>query len=361
MVDLDDPKVFERLDPSGMRNRLRSLPSLCQRGWSLQPTPSLPPNYRQVERIVVLGMGGSAIGGDLLRDLLAREGGPRVEVCRDFSLNRPLDERTLVIASSYSGNTEEVLACYQEASRSPSPRLAITSGGRLKALAEKNGIPVYTIDVKSEPRTALGFTFFTLLGCISHLGLAADVSEEVKGTIQLLEEMMEDLHEAVPLADNPAKTLASQLMGRLIVIYGSDIFSAVALRWKTQFNENSKAWAFHEVLPEAGHNGVEGFVNPNLISGQTQALLLYSSALPDALKSRCEVVEELLARGGVVHHRVEARGTSPLSQMMSLVLMGDYVSYYLGILYGIDPSSVPSIDHLKGRLAGITSKRNEAR
>ena len=352
MVDLDDPKVYERLDPSGMRHRLRDLPEQCRRAWAQNPTPSLPSEYGQVERIVVLGMGGSAIGGDLLKDLMATQGRPQVEVCREFSIGQPLDERTLVIASSYSGNTEEVLSSFAEASKYPAKRLVITSGGKLKAIADKEGIPTFTIGLRSEPRAALGYSFVILLSCVNRLGLVSDETSQVADTTKLLEEMGQELHEEAPETRNPAKALASQLYGYLIVVYGSDIFSSVARRWKTQFNENSKAWAFYEVLPEAGHNGVEGYIHPGGITDRTQALLLYSPKLPRVLKARYRAVEELLDKAGVRYKKVEARGVSPLSRMMSLVLLGDYVSYYLGILYGLDPSPVPSIDYFKSRLEG---------
>ena len=340
IIDLDDPEVFKNFDASGMRHRLRGLPDQCRKGWSIEPSPPLPPEYRKIERVLVLGIGGSAIGGDCLRDLMARVGGPTVEVYRDLSFSPSLDNRTLVIASSYSGNTQETLAAYRKASKSQARRLVFTSGGKLKALAGKDGIPLYTLDLVSEPRAALGFGLFAFLSCIDSLGLAPDISENVEEALALMENLVEELQETRPLLDNRAKILAWQLFENLIVVYGGDIFSSIARRWKTQINENSKAWAFYEILPEAGHNAVEGLERPGVISDHTRVVLLYSSALDAELKSGYAAIEKLLQKANVDYNKIEARGQGPLSQMMSLMILGDYTSYYLGILYGTDPSPV---------------------
>jgi glucose/mannose-6-phosphate isomerase len=158
------------------------------------------------------------------------------------------------------------------------------------------------------------------------------------------------LNEGIPLAQNPAKKLATKLAGHLIVVYGAGILSQVAYRWKTQFNENSKTWAFHEVFPELNHNAVVGYQFPRELAAGAFVILLGSNSINPRILVRSQLTAELLTRVGIEHEVVPAEGASPLSQMMSLVLFGDYVSCYLALLNGVDPWPVEAIDQLKEQL-----------
>ena len=169
--------------------------------------------------------------------------------------------------------------------------------------------------------------------------------------VKVLEQLSARINEKVPLSGNPAKQLAQRLYGCLPVIYGAGILAEVAHRWKTQINENSKAWAFYEVFPELNHNATVGYQFPPEIARRIRVVLLRAPSLNQRIKLRYEVTCELLDRAGIAHEFVDSEGNSPLSQMMSLVLFGDYVSYYLAILYRIDPSPVEVINYLKERLA----------
>ncbi|MFQ5925094.1 MAG: bifunctional phosphoglucose/phosphomannose isomerase [Dehalococcoidia bacterium] len=355
MTDLDDPEVYTRFDPSNMIARIGQLPQQCREAWHSAMGFPLPSDYSRIDRAVILGMGGSAIGGDLVA-ALALEGGPPVSVHRDYDL--PLvDEGTLVIASSYSGNTEETLSSFAKALQTPAKKLAITTGGRLKTLAEESGVPVFCFRYLSEPRTALGYIFFSLLGLFRKLGLVPIESQDIDETITILEELSTRLARRVPMEANPAKQLAIRLSERLVLVYGAGILSKVALRWKTQLNENSKASAFSECLPELDHNAVVGYRFPSWLGEKVFVVMLRSPSLHPRTLIRYEVTAEILADAGIAHEVVEAEGKSPLSQMMSAVLWGDYVSYYLAMLNNVDPSPVAVIDHLKERLGKIEVER----
>ena len=169
--------------------------------------------------------------------------------------------------------------------------------------------------------------------------------------VNVLQQLSQKIDEDVPLSHNPAKQLAQKLYGRLPVIYGAGIVAEVAHRWKTQLNENSKAWAFYEVFPELNHNAVVGYQFPPELASKIVVVLLRSPSLQRRIQLRYQVICQLLDRAKVSYQIVDGDGTSPLSQMMSLVLFGDYVSYYLAILYKIDPSPVKAIDYLKEQLA----------
>jgi len=295
-------------------------------------------------------MGGSAIGGDLVSNLVASEATLPIIIHRDYNLPAFIDSKSLVIASSYSGMTEETLSSFKQALETNSKKLVITTGGKLKIMAEERNVPVFSFDYKAQPRAALPFSFLPILGFLQRLGFINDKSADVAGTVEALERLSQRINEGVSLSQNPAKQLANRLYGHLPIIYGADILSEVAHRWKTQLNENSKAWAFYEVFPELNHNAVVGYQFPHELVSKIVVVLLRSAYLPRCIQLGYQATCQLLERAKVSYQIVDGDGTSPLSQIMSLVLFGDYTSYYLAILYKIDPSPIEAVDYLKEQL-----------
>jgi glucose/mannose-6-phosphate isomerase len=352
-INLDDPQVYTRFDPTNMMRRIGELPQQCRQAWASATDFSLPSDYSKVNKVIILGMGGSAIGGDLVSGLVLEQGGLPVLVHRDYDLPPSVDNRTLIIASSYSGNTEETLSSFAQALKTSAKKLAITTGGRLKALAEEDGVPLFSFQYVAEPRAAFGYSFFSILGLLHKLGVLSINSQDVEETINLLQELSPGLDNTTPLSANRAKQLATKLLGRLALMYGAGILSGVALRWKTQFNENSKTWAFAECFPELDHNAVVGYKFPSWLAKRVFVVLLHSPSLHPRTQIRYQLTADILTDAGVEHEAVEAQGQSPLSQIMNAVLFGDYVSYYLAILNQVDPSPVAVIDRLKERLGKI--------
>jgi len=330
---------------------LHQMPELCHQAWQMAMKFNLPSDYSEVNRVVVLGMGGSAIGGDLVKSLATSEAKLPVLVHRDYDLPIYVDAQTLVIASSYSGMTEETLSSFEKALRTPAKKLVITTGGNIKSMAEQNNVPVFSFDYKAQPRAALPFSFLPILAFLQRLELIGDKSTSVAETVNVLRRLSPRIKEDMPLSSNPAKQLAKRLYRHLPVIYGGGILAEVAHRWKTQLNENSKTWAFHEVFPELNHNAVVGYQLPPQLVKLAVVVLLRSTSLPERIKLRYDVTCQLLDQAKVGYEIVDAEGDSPLSQMMSLILFGDYVSYYLALLNKIDPSPVIPINYLKKKLA----------
>lgn len=351
LIDLDNPHLYGRLDPQGLGQRLRELPQDCRRAWQETRALPLPPDRGQVRRVLLLGMGGSAIAGDLLQGLA----GARlpIQVCRELSLPPGVDGDTLVIASSFSGNTEETLAAFSQALEGPARKLALAGGGRLMELARERHIPLFPIHHPGPPRAALGYCLVALVGLLGRWGLLPPQDQEVEEMARLLEEIVAELDVASPTPDNPAKGLARRLFQRTIVVYGAGFLEPLARRWKTQFNENSKAWAFHEAIPELGHNAVVGYQSPPGLAQNISVVLLHSGDLPPRLQARYQGLQELLEWYRIAHEQMEARGGGPLCQMMSLALLGDYTSYYLALLHETNPWPVEAIDRLKKRLAEL--------
>jgi glucose/mannose-6-phosphate isomerase len=350
-INLDDPKIYKQCDPEDMLARIKELPWQCRQAWQAAMSFNLPPDYSDIDKVIILGMGGSAIGGDLVRSLAETESKIPILVQRDYGLPAFVDARTLVIASSYSGNTEETLSAFEQALKTGSKKLAITTGGKLKEMAEQNNIPVFKIEYEAQPRAALGFSFIPTLGILQRLGFLSDKSADVDEAASVLEAISAKLDEKVPLSSNPAKQMAQRLYGCLPVVYGAGIAAEAAHRWKTQLNENGKAWAFYEVFPELNHNATVGYEFPKEMASRIRVVLLRSPSFNQRVKLRYEVTCELLDRAGVPYEFVDSEGKSLLSQMVSLVSFGDYASYYLAILYRVDPSPVKVINYLKERLA----------
>jgi len=350
MVDLDSVSAYRQFDKSGMLDHLHAFPEQCQKAWEKVQKFELPHLHTKISNVVILGMGGSAIGGDFVRRLAMAESNSPVWVHRDYGLPAFVDENTLVIASSYSGNTEEALSAFTKSLGTGAKKLAMTSGGKLKDLAEKEGIPVFVIDYKAPPRAAFPHSFIPLMGIFQKLGLLGDKSADLKEALDALNNLSGDLIETRPLSSNPAKQIASRLWGRIAVIYGAEMLSEVARRWKGEFNENSKAWAFFESFPELNHNAVVGYEFPPEAKERIFVLMLRSPSLHPRILLRYEVTSKLLAKAGIAYEFVEAKGQSALAQMLSLVLLGDYASFYLSMLNEVDPTSTDAINFVKQSL-----------
>jgi len=351
MVYLDDPQIYRQFDTAGMLTHIRNFPQLCRRAWQMGLEFKLPDEYQTVKKIIILGMGGSAIGGDLVASLAVNQSTVSVQVCREYLLPQHVDENTLVIASSYSGMTEETLSAFQQSFNTPALKLAITTGGKLQSLCQSMAVPCFTFDYKASPRAALPFSFFILLGLLQNLGFLSEKKADVAETFTVLEDLNPKIQSTCPLSANPAKSLAQKLYGRLPVIYGSGITAEVAHRWKTQINENSKIMCFYEVFSELNHNAVVGYRFPENLMLKTLVVMLDSDLLHARIRLRYAITRTLLEKAGIQYQVLQGQGRSALSQMMSLILFGDYVSYYLAILNQADPTEVKSIDFLKNSLA----------
>jgi len=354
MVDLDNASAYRQFDKSGMLDHLHRFPEQCLKAWEKVQRFELPREYAKISNVVIVGMGGSAIGGDIVRRLALSESKVPVRVHRDYGLPAFVDENTLVIASSYSGNTEETLSAFTEALGNRSRKLVIASGGKLKQLAEQECIPAFVIDYQAPPRAAFPHSLIPLVSIFQKLGLLGDKSADLHEAVDILNQLSTDFVETKSLASNPAKQLAAKLRGRIAVIYGAEILSEVARRWKGEFNENSKAWAFFENFPELNHNAVVGYEFPPEAKERIFVLMLRSSSLRARNLLRYEVTAKLLAKAGIAYEFAEARGESALSQVLSLVLLGDYASFYLSMLNRVDPTHVDAIDFIKQYLTRST-------
>ncbi len=342
---------LRRLDPDEMHLRISELPDQILQAWGLVAELSLPKAYRDFRNVAVLGMGGSAIGADLARSLLEHSSPVPIQVVRDYRCPAYVGPDSLVIASSYSGNTEETLAALEEALAAGAHCVAVGTGGRLEQRALAAGLPYVPFHYRSSPRAAIGFSFALIAGVLRAAGLSAFSLDDLRDAADVMRAWQAELSPDVPTETNAAKQMALRLHGRVPIVYGAGILSEVARRWKGQVNENSKAWAFFEVMPELDHNAVLGYSNPGPDEQKQTVIMLRSKLDHPRVQVRYDVTATLLEQNGVPCEMVWARGDTAVAQMLSSIHFGDYVSLYLAYLYESDPTPVGSIDYLKAQLA----------
>jgi glucose/mannose-6-phosphate isomerase len=352
MIDTAAIETVERIhaaDPEGMLARIKELPLQVRDAWAISQRAQIPPAHADVRNVVVSGMGGSAIGGDLAAALVAGELRVPMTVHRDYGLPGYVGRDSLVISSSYSGNTEETLSGFEEARKRGAKIVVITTGGRLAELAASAGVPTIAFSYKAPPRATLGYSLTLVLGTLAKMSLVRDMSGEVESALTDVAKLQERVHEGA--RTNDAKKLAIALAGRIVFVYGAGVMGVMARRVKGQWNENAKNWSAFDVLPELDHNAVVGFPHPSIAKQSLAVLILRSSQDSGRHRIRWEVTKELLDQAGIEHHSLELPGSSALSEVLQMTYMTDHVSFYLALLNGADPSPNKSIDHLKERLA----------
>ncbi len=350
---LDDIEKVRSVDPDNMYNRIFDLPEQMAdalkiaRGWKISRS-----DFSDIRNIVVIGMGGSAIGGDLVRSLLASKLLVPFEVCRNYTLPEYVDDETLVIVSSYSGNTEETLSALDDAIGRKAMIAGITTGGLLADVAKLNDFPLAIVPAGLQPRAALGYSFVPLLVFLENIGLIKNVAGDIEHVITELKKFRESYIEDSPAKSNLAKQLAEKIHGRIAIVYaGPTLTSVVGLRWKGQICENSKNLSFANQYPEFNHNELVGW--SETVKPFKDYLLVIQlrdhEDHPQVIK-RMDIVKGLIGEQGIDVIDVASQGKSPLTRMFSLIQLGDFVSYYLAVLNNIDPSPVKVIEALKKKL-----------
>lgn len=357
---LDRMEEISRIDRSGMLKACMSIPEHCRDAVQLAERVEVPREvkvskrvtirYRRPRYVLIAGMGGSAIGGEILRDWLRYEVPISVEVCSDYVLPAYADEDTLVFAVSYSGNTEEVLSALLDAVNRGCMTVAVTSGGHLLSFSEKLRIPCLKVPKGVPPRVAVPYLFLSLPILMEKMGVPLKTAEEAEEAVGVLKKLCEETAPQTPTAKNPSKRLALELKGTVPVVYGFRQYGAVARRWKTQFNENSKIPSRHDVFPELNHNEVVGWEATEDITKRFSIVLLRDRDEPPEIRVRIEATKRLALHKAQRALEVHARGQGKLAKMLSLLHIGDLTSIYLAILRNVDPTPTATIDSIKGEM-----------
>jgi len=347
-MTLDDPRLIERADPHRAREVLTAFPAQCRCALTLVATPPLA--ISRPGLVVLAGMGGSAAGADLLAACCAERLDVPVVVHRGYGLppTAGAGAHALVVAASYSGDTEETLSAVETAVERRVPVVALTTGGRLGELARTRGLPWVELPDGLMPRMALGYLFLASQRVLRDAGLAVGGDAEVAEAVDLVSALADELAPARPAVRNEAKQLALAVGARMPAIYGGSATGGVAYRWKTDIEENAKRFALAGAIPEMNHNEVEAWRAP--AAKGTHAILLRDRAEPPEIARRFTVLRELIEEAGGDASECWARGAGRPAKLLGLACLGAWTSYYLAGGGGVDPWPVERLDELKRRL-----------
>ncbi|MEW6731047.1 MAG: bifunctional phosphoglucose/phosphomannose isomerase [Acidobacteriota bacterium] len=350
-MNLDNIRDLPERDSANMAGFIRSLPDQLHEASKLMETLVWPGINFEPHNIVLLGTGGgSAIAALLVQALFERELRRPLTLNCGMQLPGWVNRDSLVLATTVSGDTEETLTAFTEAIQREACCLAITSGGKLRALAAEHNISAYLFDTGGMPaRAAIGYLFVPMAAALARLGLVRDLKIQLSETITLLDGLGERYGWENPEANNPAKQLARRLYGRLPIIYSADQLTYVAARrWKNQFSENSKSLAHDNTFPELNHDEIVGFENFASLREHIQVVYLCDELGDEpTIKQRMIATRQLIESTGGSVLEVKAEGQSDLARLFSLIYMGDWVSLYLALLSSIDPTPVRSIVEIK--------------
>lgn len=346
-MNLDHHQEFLKIDREGMYEHLLNLPEQLDLAWRLGTQYPLP-RMGSINHVIVAGMGGSAIGGDLLAAYLMNKSSVPITVLRGYTLPEWASaEGTLVVASSHSGNTEETLSAYDAAKRKGIKRLAMCTGGKLMSKAESDDVPVWRFEHRGQPRAAVGFSFGILLALMYRLGAVTNPGESINTAVRLMKEQQKELESERYLMDNPAKQLALRISDKFPVVFAADYLIPIARRWKGQFNELAKYWAQFEELPEADHNTLAGTDHPRKVLARMKMILLSAESDHPRNRLRIMLTRDAMQGKGIDAEVVEARGKDTLACIWTALQLGDFVAYYLAMIKNVDPTPIKIMSDLK--------------
>jgi glucose/mannose-6-phosphate isomerase len=349
---LDSAEAMARIDRDGMGDRIDAFPAQLRTGAGIAEEVLDRLDAGRPRRVVLFGMGGSAIAGDLARGLIDREGAIPLHVSRHYEPPSWVAPEDFLVFSSYSGETEETLWTYGQMRGRTEDTLVITTGGTLAKLAAEDGVPIAKLPPGHPPRAALGYSVSTLLHVLAHRGLLSDGPARIEAAAKAVEVVASACGRGVLQSRNSAKQLAIRLVDRALVLIANErTLGPASLRWKGQLNENSKHLAWASPLPEMNHNEVDSYASPARLVGSVAAVLLRDPGDHPRIVARFRWLERYFAERGVQVETVEAPEGDPMSRVLGCVALGDWVSYYLAILHGSDPSALPGVTSLKQALS----------
>lgn len=353
---LDDFEKIRQVDKSNMLSFCVDAPK--HYGKAAELARKMKVSYPKPKTIIVAGMGGSAIGGELFKDWARDRITVPIDVCREYHLPAYANKNTLVLTTSYSGETEETLSTFLEAYKRKCMMISISSGGALQEFADKLGIPHLVVPSGMAPRATLPYLFMPLPAILQKIGLVTNVDAEFSETVEILRQVSSENSPEKPLISNLSKMLASNINGTIPTIYGFGFYRAVAQRLKTQFNENSKNPAKWEYFPELNHNEIVGWEKTKEFAKWFSVIFIRDFEEPEEIKQRIEFTKEVVDKQKIRLFEVWSKGESSLAKMSSVICTGDFASVYLAVLRGVDPTPVNTISMLKGRLkqTGVREK-----
>lgn len=344
MTNLDQTESIKGLDKSDMAGYILALPEQIKESLEKMEKMTIPDDWAKVENIFFVGMGGSATAGSLLANLPESDRKIPMAVVRNYELPNWVDKNSLVIIVSHSGETAETISAFKYAAAKEAKIFLVAERGLLEKMGVSENAIVFDYDTKAPARAALGFQIGAIFNLLKKIKM---IDYDIESALEVLKKLNQELNPNVLTEKNLAKGLAYFCFDHLPVIISSGILKSVAWRWKTQLNENSKSFAFTEYAPECLHNAVAGFDWPVCFRDDFVYLILTNSFDRPELQNKIEIFKNILEEKNIAYELIEAVGEDVMAQKLSLVILGDWVSYYLALLNGVDPTPVETIEKAK--------------
>lgn len=353
MPELDDVEALAALDSEDVLGAVERFADQCRDAWEIGRAASPLPDAAGVDSVVVLGMGGSGVSGDVVQAVVEPRLGLPFRTIKHYGpLPGWVDRNTLVFAVSYSGTTEETIAALEDAQHRGARCVAVSSGGTLEERARDGGFAHVKIPTGLQPRASLGYLTIPLLAVLGRMELIPDPTDDVEEAIKVAADIAARCHRERPIAENPAKNLARRISGRIPVVYGGPGLGGVAAyRFKCDLNEYGKTLAFWNYLPELDHNEIVGWNQLADVTRERMAIvLLRDKGDGDRIDLRFQITRRLIENNAADVIEVHSEGSSELARILSLVLVTQLVAIYVGLGYGVDPGPVEVIQKLKSEL-----------
>ena len=355
MSNLDDTKKIAKLDQQNMRASIEALYLQCQQAWNDVKQVKIPEDYKNVNKVLINGMGGSGLGGHIIQKLFAEELKVPVEVIHDYYFPDYVDKDTLYIVSSYSGTTEEPIGTIEKAVEKGAKVLGISTGAKLGELFDKLNLPWYKIVADhnpcGQPRMAVGYSVVGQLGLMSQCDLIQLDGDKISEVVSQLKDLNSNFSPEKKTSENVAKQIAQALKGKVPAIVASNFLEGNAHVMANQINENSKNLSHYISLPEINHHLLEGLGHPQSISEFLCFIFVQSELYHPRTQKRFTITQDIVAKHNVDSITYKVSAKTKLLQSFEMLLWGSYVGFYLAMLNKLDPSPIPWVDYFKEELA----------
>lgn len=351
---LDDIPTQQKLDQDNVYGSVLALPRQCLHAWQDTQNLTIPPHYKRVNKIIMTGMGGSGLGARIIQAVFGPDLPYPLLTLNDYDLPAWADEKTLVICSSFSGTTEETISTAKQAQAKKCPWMAISSGCALDKLAQKCRVPAYKIkplyNPSCQPRMALGYSIIGQLVMLSRVGLIKIISKTIDSLAKTMNSVISQNQQEILLQSNPAKQIAQKFYNKQVICVAARHLTGAGHTFKNQLNENSKTLSHRHDIPELNHHLMEGLRFP--ASNRKDVIFFFadSDLYPARIKQRFNITQEVVKKNKIDFVSWQASATTNLAQNFELIQFGSFVTFYLAMLYGINPSAIPWVDYFKTRL-----------
>ncbi len=357
MFNLDSFEEIKKLDTLDILQSIKFLPKQIAQAWYEVQNNEVPKKCYLAKNVVISGMGGSALGGRVADSLLIDRFRTPIEIVTDYQLPNYVNENTLVIVSSYSGNTAETISSAKEALNRGAVIYCIATGGELGELMRKNNLPGYLFNPKenpsNQPRAGLGYSIASILAVLAKCKFINILDSEVEEAIKTSEEFIRDFDVDVREDNNLAKKIARKLKGKIPNIVSSQHLIGICHAFKNLLNENAKTFAYLFDLPELNHHLMEGLRNPAVVRPFLHFLFIYSELYSKEVARRYPITYEVITQNDVSYDIYKPRSQKKLDQIFEILILGFFVSFYLAMLNDCDPGKIPWVNYFKKRLSKI--------